>query len=94
MPLLSTWFLFECLAEAVMFLLEQIFRPFVCELRQWDLPDFVRCTAKRRIILIGDMTMQQMFNSLACLLHSAIRSGSQTTWQVGIYISHVYGTPG
>ncbi len=65
-----------------MWLCAQIFKPFVCDLRQWDLPDFVRCTAGRRLILVGDMSMHLMFNSLACLLRSATRSGSQTSWEV------------
>ena len=60
----------------------QIFRPFVCDMRPWDGQDFLQCTAKRRMILIGDMSMHQLFNSLACLLGKAITTGSQTPWEV------------
>jgi hypothetical protein len=59
----------------------QVFRPFVCDLRPWNLQSFMTCTAERRLILIGDTSMHLMFNSLACLLHSSITSGSQIPWQ-------------
>ena len=60
----------------------QVFRPYVCDLRPWDAKDFLQCTAKRRMIMVGDMSMHQLFNSLACLLSTAIREGSQVPWEV------------
>lgn len=60
----------------------QVFKPFVCELRPWDTADFLQCTGKRRMIMIGDMSMHQLFNSLACLLNRDIQEGSQSPWEV------------
>ena len=54
----------------------------MCNLRPWDREDFLQCTAKRRIIMVGDMSMHQLFNSLACLLSKAIEEGSQVPWEV------------
>ena len=60
----------------------QVFRPYVCNMRDWDQEDFLKCTYKRRIIMIGDMSMHQMFNSMACLLSASIQEGSQVPWEV------------
>ena len=60
----------------------QVFRPYVCNMREWDQEDFLKCTYKRRIIIIGDMSMHQMFNSMACLLSASIQEGSQVPWEV------------
>ena len=60
----------------------QVFRPYVCEMRPWDAVDFLQCTARRRIIMVGDMSMHQLFNSLACLLSKGIQEGSQMPWEV------------
>jgi hypothetical protein len=51
-------------------------------MRQWDLQEFVKCTANRRMIMVGDMSMQQMFDSLACLTRPALKSGKQSPWEV------------
>ena len=51
-------------------------------MRDWDQEDFLKCTYKRRIIMIGDMSMHQMFNSMACLLSASIQEGSQVPWEV------------
>ncbi|EIE21588.1 hypothetical protein COCSUDRAFT_66960 [Coccomyxa subellipsoidea C-169] len=59
----------------------QVYKPFVCDMRQWDLQEFAKCTANRRMIMVGDMSMQQMFNSLACLTRPALKSGKQTPWE-------------
>lgn len=45
----------------------QVFRPFECDLRPWDARKFAQCTAKKRIVMIGDSLMRQQFQSLACL---------------------------
>ncbi len=45
----------------------QVFKPFECDLRPWDAQKFAQCTAKKRIIMIGDSLMRQQFQSLACL---------------------------
>ncbi len=60
----------------------QVYKPFVCDMRQWDLQEFAKCTANKRMIMVGDMSMQQMFNSLACLTRPALKSGKQTPWEV------------
>ena len=44
-----------------------MFKPFECDLRPWDAQKFAHCTAKKRIIMIGDSLMRQQFQSLACL---------------------------
>ena len=64
-----------------------MFRPYVCNMRDWDQEDFLKCTFKRRIIMIGDMSMHQMFNSMACLLSASIQEGSQVPWEVSISLS-------
>ncbi len=62
-----------------------MFQPYVCDMREWDQADFLQCTANhQRIIMVGDMSMHQMFNSMACLLSGVIVEGSQTPWEVGI----------
>ena len=58
-------------------------------MRDWDREDFLTCTYKRRIIMIGDMSMHQMFNSMACLLSASIQEGSQVPWEVGVPFSPV-----
>lgn len=45
----------------------QVFTPFECDLRPWDAQKFAQCTAKKRIIMVGDSLMRQQFQSLACL---------------------------
>lgn len=54
----------------------------MCNLRPWDREDFLQCTAKRRMIMVGDMSMHQLFNSLACLLSKDIQEGLQMPWEV------------
>ena len=51
-------------------------------MRPWDGEDFLQCTAKRRMIMVGDMSMHQLFNSLACLLSRDIQEGLQMPWEV------------
>ncbi len=46
----------------------KVFRPHECALRPWSAQEFARCTADRRIIMIGDSLMRQQWLSLACLL--------------------------
>ena len=68
----------------------QVFQPYVCDMREWDQADFLQCTANhQRVIMVGDMSMHQMFNSMACLLSDAIVEGSQTPWEVGICSSEL-----
>ena len=38
--------------------------------------------------MVGDMSMHQLFNSLACLLSKAIQEGSQVPWEVSPLTSH------
>ena len=37
------------------------------------------------MIMVGDLSMKQMFDSLACLTRPAHKSGKQTTWEVRLY---------
>ena len=52
-----------------------MFRPYGCELHPMDSKHFAQCLQGRRIIMIGDSTMRQMFQSLACLLGDHIGDG-------------------
>lgn len=47
--------------------------------------DFAKCTENTRMIMVGDLSMKQMFDSLACLTRPALKSGKQTTWEVCLY---------
>ena len=53
----------------------KVFKPHACELHAWNASHFEECLAGRRIIIIGDSTMRQAFQSLACLLTDQILSG-------------------
>lgn len=53
----------------------KVFRPYGCELHPMDSQHFAQCLKGRRIIMIGDSTMRQMFQSLACLLGDQIGDG-------------------
>ncbi|CAL8467102.1 g6638 [Coccomyxa elongata] len=59
---------------------EQMYKPHACELHAWDANGFDRCVANRRIILIGDSLMRQMFQSLACLLGPVTASEHASNW--------------
>lgn len=60
----------------------QVYKPFVCDMREWDLEDFGKCTENTRMIMVGDLSMKQMFDSLACLTRPFLKSGKQTSWEV------------
>lgn len=51
------------------------FEPYGCELHAFNSSHFSQCLKGRRIIIVGDSTMRQTFQSLACLLHEEIKSG-------------------
>ena len=53
----------------------KVFKPHACELHAWNASHFEECLAGRRIIIIGDSTMRQAFQSLACLMSDQILSG-------------------
>ena len=53
----------------------QVFKPYGCELHPMNARHFAQCLQGRRIIMIGDSTMRQMFQSLACLLGDHIQDG-------------------
>ena len=53
----------------------QVFRPHTCELQPLDAEHFNQCLQGKRVIMIGDSTMRQMFQSLACILGEHIQDG-------------------
>ena len=53
----------------------KVFRPHACDLQEFSAEQFQACLRGRRIIMIGDSTMRQLFQSLACLFTAHIRSG-------------------
>ncbi|CAL5226961.1 g9846 [Coccomyxa viridis] len=59
----------------------QVFRPHACDLQPLDAGRFSQCLQGRRVIMIGDSTMRQMFQSLACILGDHIQSGFLTPWE-------------
>ena len=61
----------------------QVFKPHACELQPMDAQHFSQCLRNRRVIMIGDSTMRQMFQSLACILGEHIQDGFLT---VGIFL--------
>ncbi len=58
----------------------QVYQPHACELHAWDAHGFDSCLAERKIILIGDSMMRQMFQSLACLLAPVTVSEYASNW--------------
>ncbi len=53
-----------------------------CELQPFSDRGFDKCLAGRRLIMIGDSTMNGIFSSLACLLRNRIESGRHMPWEV------------
>ena len=53
----------------------KVFQPHACELHSMNATHFSKCLAGQRIIIIGDSTMRQVFQSLACLLTDHIADG-------------------
>ena len=51
------------------------FEPHACELHAFNASHFSQCTKGQRIIIVGDSTMRQVFQSLACLLHEEVVDG-------------------
>lgn len=62
------------------------FEPHACELNAFDASDFSQCMAGQRLIIIGDSTMRQVFQSLACILHEEVASG----WFVVRILMHIF----
>ena len=52
-----------------------MFRPFACDLHAMNATHFAQCLKGQRMIIVGDSTMRQVFQSLACLLHEEIVDG-------------------
>lgn len=53
-----------------------------CDLQPFSEAGFDRCLAGgRRLIMIGDSTMNGIFNSLACLLRSRLATGHLEPWE-------------
>jgi hypothetical protein len=50
------------------------FQPASCDLRSFDAVGFDKCMAGRRLIIVGDSLMRQMFQSLACLNNDVRRA--------------------
>ena len=53
----------------------KIFQPYSCDLHRMNATHFSKCLAGQRIIIIGDSTMRQVFQSLACLLSEHVEDG-------------------
>lgn len=53
----------------------KVFEPYSCELHAMNATHFSQCLKGQRIIIIGDSTMRQVFQSLACLLHEEVEEG-------------------
>lgn len=53
----------------------KVFKPHACELNAWNASRFEQCLAGRCIIIVGDSTMRQTFQSLACLMSEQIQDG-------------------
>lgn len=53
----------------------KVFKPHGCALHHFNPEHFEQCLTGRRIIIIGDSTMRQMFQSLACLMTPRIVGG-------------------
>jgi hypothetical protein len=51
-----------------------------CDLRAFNAERFAKCLAGRRMVMIGDSTMNGIFNSLACLTRH-ISTGRQGPWE-------------
>ena len=67
-------------AQAAWHEYDQEYRPHACALRPWDAAAFGACMRGRRIVLIGDSLMRQMFQSLACLLGPQLEAGRGADW--------------
>ncbi len=53
----------------------KVFRPYACDLHAMNATYFAQCLKGQRMIIVGDSTMRQVFQSLACLLHEEIVEG-------------------
>ena len=53
----------------------KIFQPYSCDLHRMNATHFSKCLTGQRIIIIGDSTMRQVFQSLACLLSDHVADG-------------------
>ncbi len=51
-----------------------------CELQGFDGAGFDECLAGRRLIMIGDSTMNGIFSSLGCMLKDRLTSGRHRPW--------------
>ncbi len=52
-----------------------MFKPHGCALHHFNPEHFEQCLLGRRIIIIGDSTMRQLFQSLACLMNPRVTGG-------------------
>ena len=53
----------------------KIFQPYSCDLHKMNATHFSKCLTGQRLIIIGDSTMRQVFQSLACLLSDHVTDG-------------------
>ncbi|CAL8469520.1 g9061 [Coccomyxa elongata] len=60
----------------------KVFRPHKCELQGFDGAGFAKCLAGRRLIMIGDSTMNGIFSSLGCMLKDHLTSGRHQPWDM------------
>lgn len=53
-----------------------------CELQPFSGEGFAKCLAGRRLLMIGDSTMNGIFSSLACLSRDQLTSGRHRPWEL------------
>ncbi|CAL8467294.1 g6831 [Coccomyxa elongata] len=58
----------------------KVFKPHGCALHHFNPEHFEQCLTGRQIIIIGDSTMRQLFQSLACLMTPRIVGGFFMDW--------------
>lgn len=72
----------------------QVFQPHTCSLKPWDAAAFSQCIKGRRLIFIGDSTTRQQFQSLGCLLGTAVASEhAGPEWNASSFTGGPYALP-
>lgn len=82
------------MCRATLQVYRQAYKPYVCELRPFSAEHFEACLPGKRIIIIGDSTMRQLYQSLACLLSPVIITGHLTVRIRSVCGNCMQGTTG
>lgn len=59
----------------------KVFQPHNCDLHAMNGTHFAQCLKGQRIVIVGDSTMRQVFQSLACILHEDVEDGYLVPWE-------------